>query len=278
MKFRLSPEESNTILKDAFENLETPISVTRVGLGGETLTTYSFKLGIEVPRQWSHWLHNNAGFYGSNDYLGYASMYQGTLEESDFHAHWMSGNIFQEAEDALVPDHVTLIDPASLESFRFSDPWTSSLKNKKVLVIHPFKQSIDSQWQKKDGIWKNPDVLNFGELITYQSVQSIGGRGPHSNWFESLEIMMEDISKMDFDVALLGCGAYGIPLLGYIKKSLQKSGVYVGGGLQLYFGIKGQRWDRSPDVSCYYNDSWIRCSDQEKPRHINMAGDEASYF
>jgi hypothetical protein len=90
--------------------------------------------------------------------------------------------------------------------------------------------------------------------------------------------MMNDISKLDFDVALLGCGAYGIPLLGFIKKELQKSGIYVGGGLQLYFGIRGQRWDRSPDVSCYYNEDWIRCSEQEKPRHINMAGDEASYF
>jgi hypothetical protein len=278
MKQRLSPEASNAILKKTFENLERPISVTRVGLGGETLTTYAFKLGIEVPRQWSHWLHNNAGFYGSNDYLRYSRLYQETLNGSDLHAHWKSGNIFEEAEDALVPDQVTLIDPSSLESFRFSDPWTASLKDKKVLIIHPFKESINSQWQKKDRIWQNPDVLNFGELITYQSVQSIGGRGPHSNWFESLEVMMNDISKLDFDVALLGCGAYGIPLLGFIKKELKKSGIYVGGGLQLYFGIRGQRWDRSPDVSCYYNEDWIRCSEQEKPRHINMAGDEASYF
>ena len=278
MKQRLSPEESNAILKKTFEHLERPISVTRVGLGGETLTTYAFKLGIEVPRQWSHWLHNNAGFYGSNDYSRYATLYQEALNDSDLHAHWMSGNIFQEAEDALVSNAVTLIDPSSLESFRFPDPWTASLRDKKVLVVHPFKESINSQWQKKDRIWQNPDVLNFGELITYQSVQSIGGRGPHSNWFESLELMMEDISKIDFDVAMLGCGAYGIPLLGFIKKELQKSGLYIGGGLQLYFGIRGQRWDRSPDVSCYYNGDWIRCSEQEKPRHINMAGDEASYF
>jgi hypothetical protein len=278
MRHRISSEVSNLLLKNSFANLEQPLSVTRVGLGGETLVTYALKMGSQIPDQWKYWLHNNAGFYGSSDYEQYAKLYSETLLDSDMHAYWQTGNIFEEAENLLVPEDVTLIDPSSLESFRFAEPWTVSLKDKKVLVIHPFKSSIDGQWKRKESIWKNPDVLNFGELITYQSVQSIGGIGPHSSWFESLKIMMDDISGIDFDVALLGCGSYGIPLLGWIKSELKKSGVYVGGGLQLYFGIRGQRWDRSPDVSCFYNDSWIRCTEQEKPRHINMAGDEASYF
>ena len=55
--------------------------------------------------------------------------------------------------------------------------------------------------------------------------------------------MCNDISKIDFDIALLGCGGYGLPLCNFIKINLQKSAIYVGGGLQLLFGIMGKRWE-----------------------------------
>ena len=57
-------------------------------------------------------------------------------------------------------------------------------------------------------------------LIPYQSVQSIGGNGgPHSSWAESLQVMKE-ISNLDFDIALLSCGHYGLPLVAHIKENL----------------------------------------------------------
>jgi hypothetical protein len=275
---RLNPEDSNSFIHDLCES-GNPFSVSRVGLGGETLVTYAVKMGMEVPGNYRHWLHNNAGFYGSTDYQRFANLYHQALLDSDAHAYWATGNIFQEAEDFLVPADRILLDPASLESFRFQSPWTKALAGKKVLVIHPFTHTISSQLEsKKDNIWKNQDVLGGIEWMLYKSVQSIGGIGPDGDWFNSLDIMKKNISELDFDVALLGCGAYGIPLMGWIKSEMKKSAIYVGGGLQLYFGIKGQRWDRSPDVAAMYNEHWTRCSQQEKPQHINMAGDEASYF
>ena len=66
---------------------------------------------------------------------------------------------------------------------------------------------------------------------------------PHNNWIETFEIMCNDISKLDFDIALLGCGGYGLPLCNYIHKNLNKSAMYVGGGLQLFFGVMGNRWE-----------------------------------
>jgi hypothetical protein len=96
-------------------------------------------------------------------------------------------------------------------------------------------------------------------------VQSIGGKGPHKDWYESFQLMCKDISNIDFDIALLGCGSYGMPLGNYIKKELKKSAIYVGGGLQLYFGIKGKRWDNSPDITKFYNEYWTRPSQEETP-------------
>ena len=81
--------------------------------------------------------------------------------------------------------------------------------------------------------------------------------------------MCKDISKIDFDVALLGCGSYGLPLANYIK-NLGKSAVYIGGGLQLYFGIKGKRWENSQDITKFYNDYWTRANTNETPNTSNM--------
>ena len=46
-------------------------------------------------------------------------------------------------------------------------------------------------------------------------------------------------------VALLGCGAYGMPLGAFIKDGLKKPAIHVDGVLQLLFEIKGKRWDEN---------------------------------
>ena len=58
--------------------------------------------------------------------------------------------------------------------------------------------------------------------------------------------MCNDIERLDFDIALLGCGGYGLPLCNFIYKKMNKSAIYVGGGLQLLFGIMGNRWENIP--------------------------------
>ena len=104
----------------------------------------------------------------------------------------------------------------------------------------------------------------------YESVQSIGNSGPHSGWKESFNIMKEEISKLEFDIALLGCGAYGMPLGAFIKEEMNKSAIYVGGGLQILFGIKGKRWDVHDEISSMYNQNWIRPFPQEIPNDKDL--------
>ena len=52
--------------------------------------------------------------------------------------------------------------------------------------------------------------------------------------------MEERIGKIDFDVALLGCGAYGLPFAASIKR-MGKKAVHLGVATQILFGIKGKR-------------------------------------
>lgn len=51
--------------------------------------------------------------------------------------------------------------------------------------------------------------------------------------------MQDEISKEDYDICLIGCGAYGFSLAAYVKRC-GKQAIHMGGALQLLFGIKGK--------------------------------------
>lgn len=138
-------------------------------------------------------------------------------------------------------------------------PWTSSLSGLKVLVIHPFSDSIEYQYKNRDKIWPQCEMLPKFELKTIKAVQTIADQEDDrfNNWFEALEYMVEEAKKIDFDVALVGCGAYGLPLAAEIKKN-GKCAIHLGGALQILFGIRGVRWDNHSVISKFYNEYWIR--------------------
>jgi len=265
---RLSPEDSNRFISEKI-NKDRPFMISRIGLGGESAVSALTLSNMNIPPHILGWFYTNAGFYGTNYFDRYSNIYSNACKTSDVHAYWHFDG-FVEIENFLVSDNKTFIDPSSLESFRFECPWTKQLENRKILVISPFKKTIDSQILIKDKIWQNKDVLPDAEWITYKSVQSIGGKGPHKDWYESYDIMCEDISKIDFDIALLGCGSYGLPLCDFIRNILGRSAIYVGGGLQLYFGIKGKRWDSDIQITKSYNEYWVRPMEEEKPELANF--------
>jgi len=137
---------------------------------------------------------------------------------------------------------VVKVQLETIYPFFVEKPWTRLLKGKRVLVIHPFEQTIRQQYTKRELLFDNPDVLPKFELITMKAVQTIAGnKSEFKDWFEALEYMERQIDKIDFDIALIGCGAYGLPLAAYVKR-IGKKAVHFGGGLQLLFGIMGNRW------------------------------------
>ena len=144
-------------------------------------------------------------------------------------------------------------------------PWTRALKGKKVLVIHPFDESISSQYERREQIFPGTEILPEFELDVLKSVQSLGGSDDRfATWFDAYEYMKEEALKRDFDVAILGCGAYGFPLAAEIKKA-GKTAIHFGGAAQILFGIMGNRWNDDPVVNQYVNDAWVRPRESEKP-------------
>lgn len=122
-------------------------------------------------------------------------------------------------------------------------PWTRALIGKKVLVVHPYAETIQKQYANRENLYDRPDILPEFDLITLKAVQSSAyEKVPFRDWFEALKYMEDEIDKIDYDICLLGCGAYGLPLAAHVKR-MGKQALHIGGGLQLLFGIKGRRWE-----------------------------------
>lgn len=142
-----------------------------------------------------------------------------------------------------IPETVKLCKIRELEPWFYDEPWSYQLKGKKVLLIHPFENSIKSQFLIKDQIYNNEKMLPDFELKTIRAVQTIAGqKSEFKTWFDALDSMKDQIVKTDFDVAIIGCGAYGFPLASFVK-DLGKQAIHLGGVTQLLFGIKGKRWE-----------------------------------
>ena len=155
--------------------------------------------------------------------------------------------------------------------FLFNNPWTRILKDKKVLVIHPFEESIKAQYEQREFLFENPDVLPmFKSLHVIKAVQSIAGQKcEYSNWFDALESMKKQMETIDFDIALIGCGAYGFPLTVHAKR-MGKIGIHLAGWTQMLFGIYGKRWlVDQPKYAQFINKHWIRPDKSEVPNNAS---------
>lgn len=154
-----------------------------------------------------------------------------------------------------------------LEPYFHENPWSEALRGRKVLVVHPFDLSVRSQYGKRAALFRDPRVLPEFELRTLRTVQSIGGDcARFKDWFEALDWMKGEIAAIDFDIALIGAGAYGMPLAAFIKRELHRKAVHLGGATQILFGIRGRRWDQWPAYAeGLYNEAWVRPQDEETP-------------
>ena len=149
----------------------------------------------------------------------------------------------------------------------YQNTWIRELKGKKLLILHPFKKSIEFQILKNNTLL--PAVKSI-EII--EAVQTIAGNVDtrFKDWFEALDFMIKEIQKHKFDLCLIGCGAYGLPLAAAVKK-MEKQSIHIGGSLQLLFKIKGKRWVNRDDYE--FDRSWIFPLTEDIPSEASKVED-----
>lgn len=177
--------------------------------------------------------------------------------------------LFKEELKQVISVNLELLNP-----YWSNTPWTKALAGKKILVIHPFAETIKRQYARRKLLFKNPDILPPFELKTIKAVQSLGGTNRFKNWFDALQWMKNEMDKTDYDICLIGCGAYGFPLAAHAKRQGKKA-VHIGGSLQLLFGIRGARWENPHYNETYnyatlMNEYWVKPDENEKPKNAQQ--------
>lgn len=214
--------------------------------------------------EYIHYMHMLSGFFPPEVDLNiaFAERMLDDMRQVDILGSWRREEKWfsKELEQAVK------VELPDLEPFLHPNPWSEVLAGKTVLVVHPFERTILDQWQHRDKLFKDPRVLPPFELKTIRAVQTVAGN-PTSfkNWFEALTYMEDRMSEMEWDIALIGCGAYGFPLAAHAKRMGRKA-VHIGGATQLLFGIIGARWEDHP----LKNEYWVRPGNNERPEHANV--------
>lgn len=253
-----------------------PRMIARYGSNEAYVTAESIgvNLGIKknIRKVMLKSIHNNAGLfpYGQDTALKFGNLMVLSSAEVDLLGAWKT--IMQDyLINEICPDTIKLTHLSSLEPYYETEqPWSAALKGKKVLVIHPFNKTIEEQYKRREKIFPNSNILPEFKLTTLKAVQTIAGEKDDrfNNWFDALEYMYREAMKIDFDVVIIGCGAYGFPLAAKLKRA-GKIAIHLGGATQILFGIKGSRWDNS-EISKMYNDYWVRPCKEDKPRNSNL--------
>jgi hypothetical protein len=210
----------------------------------------------------------SSGFFPCTDEAlrQFADRFLRDLTQTDVLGSWLNG----EAELARCLARAKTVRLADLEPYFHRDPWSTTLSGRTVLVIHPFEASIRKQYEKRVVLFDDPRILPAFTLKTLKAVQSIGENPTgFETWFDALDWMCARVREIEFDVALIGAGAYGLPLAAYVK-GLGKKAVHLGGATQLMFGIKGKRWDQRPEYQKLFNEHWTRPLAEETPAAIRL--------
>ncbi len=246
---------------------------------------WQFIIGKKAEWWWTDIVIHNmcqwSGFYPATpeNLTRFSKMMLEDIKQLDLLGCWdQHESLYEDYLQGVKRVHLRLLEP-----FWSTTPaWTHCLKGKRVLIVHPFSEIIESQYKNKEKIFPNGLLPEF-TLYTIKAVQSLGGTDKFKDWFEALQFMKDQIDTFDYDICIIGCGAYGFPLAAHVKRKGKKA-FHIGGALQLLFGIRGNRWENpnygvkewNIPTGAYLNlmnDSWIRPGDAFKSKNsANVEG------
>jgi len=215
-----------------------------------------------LERMW-----NNPGFFppATEGFQSFYHAYTAALAQAD-----LIGLMRCPHEDAVVSKYApqaALCELRDLEPYYHPAPWSQYLAERRVLVVHPFASTIEAQFKSvRRKLFLDPEVLPEFQLLTLLPPQTLAGNdGGFASWSQALEHLCQEVVQHDFEVAIVGCGAYGLPLGAFIKSQLRRPCIHLGGATQLLFGISGLRWEKMASFRALINEHWCRPALEERP-------------
>lgn len=231
-----------------------PLSIVRIG--NVEVTSLLQQKGIYKQ------MFTNAGFYGNEEiYKKWKNLYVQALMKSDCLLDVYTCRSFHITGDLLIKLNLWKPTLPYVEDPKY---WIELIKKIKepIGIVSFFKADITRQIGKLNKIWDTTGLMK--DFVIVKAYQTISGNEPHEHWFKTFIELQKKIDKHPhIKVWFVSCGCYGLPLCDYLKNKGCRA-IYVGGLLQLFFGLKGSRWDSRKDVTQYYNRHWVYPKERPK--------------
>lgn len=206
--------------------------------------------------------------------LQWAQTYFEALREIDLLGVWSFG----ESYFLEHLSHAGFMPIGDLQPWNHDPPWSEGLAGKKVVVVSPFAQTIRSQYsERREILFEDDRVLPAFDLRLVEAflpgLRELNvGQG---DFFAKLKILVDEVHKEPFDVAIVGSGPNGLMIAAEVKRRGSLA-IQLGGATQLLFGIRGKRWEEQG--FSLFNPHWVRPSMAETPqRHLAMF-DNGAYW
>ena len=162
--------------------------------------------------------------------------------------------------------------------------YTQKMTKGKIAVVSPFADSITEQWLIKSKVfpesgpagkmWMDnqelvPIKAFYGPNMTPQNYsltwsQEILDSGP----LKAVEFLCQEVVNSGAKYAFVGIGAISLPLVNRLKNN-GITAIHTGGGTQIMFGVKGNRWSNHDVISKFFNENWVKPNLDEIPSAAN---------
>ncbi len=235
-------------------NSNVPISIVRMG-NVEAQQMLTDKITSQIQ--------TNAGFFGTEeDMIKWKSMFFRSLMTADCNLRVYTCNSFLVCDQVTQKLNLWIPTLPYIEKVDFWFSLINAIQTDKIGFVSYFKKDIERQLSKMK--WIYPAKKNKAHCLKdaskwkiIYSENTIKGNEPKDkSWFDVLDDLVARCLEKDCDVYFISCGCYGLILCDKLKEAGKKA-IYVGGLLQLLFGLKGKRWDEREEINEYYNKYWV---------------------
>jgi hypothetical protein len=277
-------EDNESIYNYIREIGNKPFVIPRVA-GIENISAYNI-LYRDLPVRYDV-MKNNAGvkITSKTSMIKYAKEYYDAFENCQIYTGWSKDgedNVYgglNVSQDIIQDDKYKnriKVWAHCLDIFEYINytPWTLAMEGKRILIISSFIESFKKKLPVLDKIYGREIFKN--NTFVFVKPPMLNGDSISQEWNIELNKFSIELDKLrdDYDIALVSCGGLGNAVCNHIFKS-GKQAIYVGGTLQMYFGVYGNRWlqERPAIMRMYLNEHWSRPMDSERPEgHHKVEG------
>jgi len=267
--------EGNYLL---FKYLSSPrvSTIGRFGSVESNLLASIVEKNVTIKNRWQGWVNAGISFPTNSVLNQFSKFYTDSILELDCLAAWPMEVL--PSQKPLINEHLPkssfiiplrCLDPVQMvvDGLSSTEVWTCALRGKNVLVIHSFSDLIHSQYSKNLSLHVKRILPEFN-LYTIRPPITNGltfWKGSYTANLNNFNVLIEKfISEHKIDVALIAAGSYGLPITCTLKK-LGVSSIYMGGSLQVLFGILGNRWRGIEGLQAAITDSWVKSPKENRP-------------